>query len=139
MTISHNTMGFISCRILVYMYPGVNVTTLGSRNIDCIIRVTSYVLFIWIITLAFIDVLWLVDVLFFVFHFILYILPFTDFFFVTIWWWYIYISRFYFSLQVCLDASFCYYSSVYIDAMFVLLVVFDPSMLVLSTCIKYNT
>jgi hypothetical protein len=34
-------MGFFSCRILVYMYPGVNATTLGSRNIDCIIRVTQ--------------------------------------------------------------------------------------------------
>jgi hypothetical protein len=33
-------MGFFSCRILVYMYPGVNATILGSRNNDSIIRVT---------------------------------------------------------------------------------------------------
>ena len=37
---SHNAMFFFSCRILVYMYPGVNVMTLGSRNNDSIIRVT---------------------------------------------------------------------------------------------------
>jgi hypothetical protein len=47
-------------------------------------------------------------------------------------WWYVYISRFYLSLPVCLDPSFCSYSSGCIYAIFVLLVVFDPSMLVLT-------
>jgi hypothetical protein len=41
MTKSHNAMFFFICRILVYMYPGVNVATLGSQNIDCSIRVTQ--------------------------------------------------------------------------------------------------
>jgi len=78
------------------------------------------------------------DVPFFVFHFIIYILPISDFF-VTSWWWYAYISRFHFSLPVCLDQSFCTYSSICIYAILVLLVVFAPSMLVLSTFLKYNT
>jgi hypothetical protein len=34
-------MGFFSCRILVYVYPGVNIVTIGSRNNNCIIRVTK--------------------------------------------------------------------------------------------------
>jgi hypothetical protein len=42
-----------------------------------------------------------------------------------------YISQFHLSLPFCFDPSFCSYSSGCIYAIFVLLVVFDPSMLVL--------
>ena len=49
------------------------------------------------------------------------------------------ISRFHFSLPVCLDQCFCYYSSICIDARLVLFVVFVSSILVLTTCIQYIT
>jgi hypothetical protein len=77
------------------------------------------------------------DVVFFVFHFIMYILPISDFLYdwlMMIWlhFW------FHFSLPVCLDQFFCTYSSVCIYAILVLLLVFVASMFVLKICIKYN-
>ena len=63
------------------------------------------------------------NVVFFVFHFIIYILPFFLIYFATSWWWYVYISRFHISLPICLDPSSCSYSSGCIYAIFVLLVV----------------
>jgi hypothetical protein len=64
-------------------------------------------------------------VVFFAFDFILYILLFIDFLFATSWW-YVYISRFHISLPVCLDPSFCSYSSGCIYVIFVLFVVLFP-------------
>ena len=77
---------------------------------------------------------------YFLFFISLYIFCHFFYFFATSWWWYVYISRFHLSLPVCLEPSFCSQSAGCIYICYICITCcFVPSMLVLSTCIKYIT